>query len=154
MNYKRLLLILSAILLLVACESYDCTLNNYVGMYGTFYRDGNAVSINDTLTITSGKTGMVLLNRSVGTSKLTLPLSYWHDEDTLVFSVESESYLLRDSVWIAKTNMVHYESPDCPMTLFHTIQSVRSTHEFIDSISIIRSTVNYETTENLRIHLR
>ena len=149
----RLLFILSGLLLLAACESYDCTLNNYVGMYGTFYKDGNAVAINDTLTISSGKSGLVLLNQSVGTSKLNLPLSYWNEEDTLVFSVKGDGYLLRDSVWIAKTNLVHYEAPDCPTTLFHTIQEVRCTHEFIKEITIIRSSVNYETTENLQIHL-
>lgn len=149
----RLWFILSVLLLLAACESYDCTLYNYVGMYGTFYRGGNVVAITDTLTITSGKSGLVLLNRSVNTSKLNLPLSYWNEEDTLVFSVKGDGYLLRDSVWIAKTNIVHYEAPDCPTTLFHTISEVRSTHEFIDSITIIRSSVNYETTENLQIYI-
>jgi len=154
----RLVFILSVFLLLAACETQDCTLYNYVGMYGKFYMDGAAVSINDTLTITSGKSGLMLLNRSVGTSKLTLPLSYWQEEDTLVLKIEGkdsegERYLLRDTVWIKKTNLVHYESPDCPTTLFHDIQEIRTTHEFIDSINIIRSSVNYETTDNLQIHL-
>ena len=145
--------ILSLLLLLVACESYDCTLYNFVGMYGTFYRDGSAVQINDTLTISSGQAGPVLLNGSVGTAKFTLQLSYWQDVDTLVFSVKGNDYLLRDTVWITKTNLVHYEAPDCPTKLFHTIQEVSSTHEFIKDITIIRSSVNYETTENLQINL-
>ena len=150
---QSVLLILSGLLLLAACETYDCTPNNYVGMYGDFYKDDKAVALNDTLTITTGKSGMVLLNRSVGTSKLNLPLSYWNEEDTLVFNVKGDGYFLRDTVWIAKTNLVHYEAPDCPATLFHTIQDVRSTHEFIKDVTIIRSSVNYETTENLRINL-
>jgi len=149
----RLLLILTGILFLVACESYDCTLYNYVGMYAQMYKNGAAVRLNDTLTITSGKSGLVLLNRSVGSSRLTLPLSYWQDEDTLVFSVKGDGYLLRDTVWLKKTNLVHYESPDCPATLFHTIQEVRTTHEFIESINVIRSNVNYETTDNLQINV-
>ena len=160
MKFKlgNLLFLLSGILLLAACESYDCTLNNTVAMYGTFDRDGSAMAISDTLTITSGKSGPVLLNRSVNTSKLTLPLSYWQTEDTLVFSVrgknsEGVGYLLRDTVWVTKTNQVHYESPDCPTTLFHTIQDVRNTNEFIKSITVIRSSVNYETTTNLQINL-
>ena len=149
----RLLLIALSVLLLVACESYDCTLYNYVGMYGAFDRDGTAVRISDTLTITSGKAGPVLLNRSVGTASLNLPLSYWQDEDTLVFTVKGEDYLLQDTVWVKKSNQVHYESPDCPTTFFHTLEDVRSTHEFIKSITIIRSSVNYELTTNLQIHL-
>ena len=150
---QRLLIILSGMLLLAACESYDCTLYNYVGMYAMFDTDGVAAKITDTLTITSGKSGPVLLNRSVNTSKLDLPLSYWQDEDTLVFHIKGDGYLLRDTVWIAKSNQVHYESPDCPTTLFHIIQEVRCTHEFIRDISIIRSSVNYEQTTNLQIHL-
>lgn len=153
-----LLLILSAILF-VACDSYDCTLYNYVGMYSAFYREGAAVSIKDTLTITAGKAGnVVLLNRATSTSTLNIPLSHWQDEDTLVLSikgktVENEDYLLRDTIWVSKSNQVHYESPDCPATLFHTIQEVRSTNEFIKSITIVRPTVNYELTTNLQIHL-
>lgn len=149
----RLLFILSSLLLFAACESYDCTLYNYVGMYGTFYKDGVAVQINDTLTISSGKAGIVLLNGALATSRIIVPLSYWNDEDTLVFRVNGNGYILRDSVWITKSNQVHYESPDCPSTLFHTIQGVRSTHKFIKDITVIRSTVNYETTDNLQIHL-
>lgn len=149
----RLLFILSSLLLFAACESYDCTLYNYVGMYGSFYRNGAAVQINDTLTISSGKAGRVLLNGALGSSRIIVPLSYWNDEDTLVFRVNGKGYILRDSVWITKSNQVHYESPDCPSTLFHTIQSVRSTHTFIKDITVIRSSVNYETTDNLQIHL-
>ena len=149
----RLFVILSGLLMLVACESYDCTLYNYVGMYGTFYKDGAAVAFNDTLTITSGKAGPVLLNRAVNVSRLNLPLSYWQDEDTLVFTIKGKSHIFQDTVWISKTNQVHYESPDCPTTLFHTIKEVRSTHEVIKSINIIRSSVNYELTDNLQILL-
>jgi len=147
----RLLLILTGILLLAACESYDCTLYNYVGMYSQFYQNGAKVKLNDTLTITSGKSGRILLNRSVGSSRIILPLSYWQDVDTLVFSVKNSNSIQRDSVWIVKSNLVHYESPDCPATLFHTIQEVRCTHEFIESINIIRSSVNYDQTDNLQI---
>lgn len=150
---RRWLLILSGILLLAACESYDCTLYNYVGMYASFVRDGAVVSLTDTLTITTGKSGPVLLNKSLNTSRLNLPLSYWQDEDTLVLSIKGEDYLYRDTVWITKSNQVHYESPDCPTTLFHTIQTARSTHEFIKTIYVIRSSVNYELTDNLQIIL-
>ncbi|MBP5393893.1 MAG: hypothetical protein J6Y59_08775 [Bacteroidaceae bacterium] len=150
---RRLLLIVSSVLLLAACESYDCTLYNYVGCYGTFYQDDAMVSLNDTLTITAGQSGPVLLNKAVGTSKLNVPLSYWQEEDTLVLTVKGEYNLVQDTIWITKSNQVHYESPDCPTTLFHTIQGVRSTHEFIDSINIIRSSVNYEKTDNMQIHL-
>lgn len=140
-------------LLLSACESYDCTLYNHVGMYAAFDCEGTAMQITDTLTITSGKAGPTLLNKSVRTATLNLPLSYWQDEDTLVLSIKGSDYFVQDTIWVAKTNQVHYESPDCPTTLFHTIGEVRTTHQFIKSITVIRSSVNYETTTNLQIHL-
>ena len=149
----RLFAILSAFLMLAACESYDCSLYNYVGCYGVFYKDGATVAIKDTLTITSGKKGPVLLNRGLATSKLTLSLSYWQDVDTLVFTVKGTDYSFQDTVWITKTNQVHYESPDCPTKVFHTITEVRNTQMFIKEINIIRSSVNYEQTTNLEIHL-
>lgn len=161
MNHKlrKFLLILSGILLFAACESYDCTLYNVVAMYGAFYKDGAAAAIKDTLTITACGTDAVLLNRSTYTTTLTLKLSYWQPEDTLVFNIKGENsegvrYLLRDTVWVTKTNLVHYESPDCPTTLFHTIQDVRHTNVFIDSIIVERPSVNYDQTNNLQIHLR
>ena len=149
----RLFVILSIILILAGCESYDCTLYNYVGMYGTFYKDGVAVALSDTLTITTGKAGPVLLNRALNTSRLNLPLSYWQDEDTLVLNIKGADYFLQDTIWITKSNQVHYESPDGPTTLFHDIQDARSTHRIIKSINIIRSSVNYELTDNLQIIL-
>jgi hypothetical protein len=122
-------------------------------MYAVFVKDGALASITDTLTITACGTDEVLLNRSVNTALLNLPLSYWQPEDTLVLTVKGADYLVRDTIWVTKTNIVHYESPDCPTTLFHTIQAVRNTNEFIKSVTIIRSSVNYETISNLQINL-
>lgn len=154
MNITKLLPIsLACLLLLAACEAHDCTLFNHVAMYGSFYRDGKAVTINDTLTVTACGTDSILVNRRVNASKLTLPLSYWKDADTLVLSIKGEDYLLRDTIRVRKTNNVHYESPDCPTTLFHDILGVECTHQFIDKITITRSPVNYDQTENLQIHL-
>lgn len=150
---RRLLLIATSVLLLAACESYDCTLYNTVAMYSAFDVEGVAAAITDTLTITACGTDAVLLNRSVNTKQLTIPLSYWQPEDTLVLSVKGAEYFLQDTIWVTKTNQVHYESPDCPTKLFHTIQGVRNTNNFIKSITVVRSSVNYETTINLQIHL-
>ena len=98
---RGLLYIASIVLLLAACESYDCTLYNHVGCYGAFYQDSASVSFDDTLTITAGKSGPVLLNKSVGTSRIDLPLSYWQDEDTLVLTVKGMDYLFQDTIWIS-----------------------------------------------------
>lgn len=142
-----------ACMLAVACESNDCTLYNIVNMYAGFYKDGIPKRLNDTLTITACGSDSILLNRAVGMATLTLPLSYYQSEDTLVLTVKGKEFLVRDTLWVSKTNRTHFESPDCPTTFFHNITGIRSTHIFIDTVTVTRSSVNYDQTENLQIHL-
>ena len=158
MNRRRSIipLFLTAVtLLLWTCDSIDCTLNNIVLCRANFYgSDGSAVSITAPLTVTTCGVDSVLINQQSGTSEMKLPLSYWQNEDTLVLTVTGDDYSIRDTIWIAKTNTPHFESPDCPTSMFHIISEVRTTHSFIDSVTIIKPLVNYEETENLQIYLR
>ena len=149
----KTLLIALCCMALAACEPYNCTLGNVTAMYTTFYQNNTKVTVNDTLTVTACGSDSILYNRAVNRSQLTLPLSYWQSEDTLVLNYKGKDYLCRDTIWIAKTNQTHFESPECPVAFFHTITAVRSTHIFIDTITITRPNVDYGTTENLQIHL-
>lgn len=137
---------------LYSCDSIDCTLENTVVMLCNIYQDGKTVQINDTLTITA-QDSVVLLNRKTGASALKLSLSYFQPVDTLVLSVAGTDYTFTDTVWIEKTSYSHFESPDCPVNMFHHITDVRSTHVFIDSISITQPDVNFAEHENLQIHM-
>ncbi len=135
------------------CDTIDCTLYNTVICNVSFYASGQSVSLTDTLTVTTRGVDSILINKQTSTSTMTLPLSYWQDEDTLVLTVTGSGYMMVDTIWIAKENMPHFESPDCPTTMFHHIQHVRTTHAFIDSVSIIQPIVNYDQTEHLQIHV-
>lgn len=137
----------------VSCDSIDCTLYNSVDMFGGFYQGGRNVSLTDTLTITAAGTDSVLLNRKVGAANFQIPLSYYNGVDSVVLYVKGDGYELTDTLFVEKTNSVHFESPDCPTTMFHKITAVRSTHEFIDSVTVISEDVNYARTENIQIHL-
>lgn len=139
--------------LLGSCDSIDCTLDNEVYMYAVMYQGGKDVTLDDTLTVTGGRSGVLLLNKKVNAGRIALPVSYYWDTDTMVFTVVGDGYRLQDTVWIGKSNVPHYESPDCPNTMFHMIESVRSTHQFIDSISITKHDINYGKRENIQIHL-
>lgn len=143
---------LVALMGIYGCETIDCTLNNTVAMTCDFYQDGKAVQLNDTLTVTANNPDVVLVNRKLNASKLALSLSYFNEVDTLLFNVSSKDYNLTDTVWIEKTSYNHFESPDCPVNMFHHITSVRSTHLFIDSVTITRADVNFYEDENLQIH--
>ena len=138
---------------LAACDSIDCTLYNTVSLACSFYSEGQAVKLTDTLTVSALGTDSILVNSLIGASKLELPLSYSQDADTLVLRIYGEEYDLSDTLWVEKTNTPHFESPDCPTTMFPQIKSVRHTSTFIDSVTITRNLVDYDQTENIRIHL-
>lgn len=138
---------------LAACDSIDCTLYNTVSLACSFYSEGQAVKLTDTLTVSALGTDSILVNSLIGASKLELPLSYSQDADTLVLRIYGKEYDLSDTLWVEKTNTPHFESPDCPTTMFHQIKSVRHTSTFIDSVTITRNLVDYDQTENIRIHL-
>ncbi len=145
--------VIAILCVICGCDSIDCSLYNSVSYTTVFYANGKAVTINDTLTITACGTDSVLLNKKAGAGSVKLPMSFWNAEDTLVFTVCNKDYIMHDTVWIAKQNTPHYESPDCPTNMFHEIIGVRCTHTFIDSISILQPSVNYAETQNLSIHL-
>ncbi|MCR4922208.1 MAG: hypothetical protein K5945_10980 [Bacteroidaceae bacterium] len=149
----RLSALLPLLLLLAACEEIDCSLYNSVNMYACFYSDGSAVAITDTLTISTGSSERVLLNRMTNVGNWQIPLSYRQDVDTLLLHVAGDGYQVTDTVWIAKTNTPHFESPDCPTNMFHKIVAIESTHLFIDSVTIVQPYVNYALDENIQLHL-
>lgn len=138
---------------LCSCDTIDCTLNNTVVMKCNFYKDGKSVQLNGTLTITAADTTIVLLNREFGASSLKLSLSYFNSADTLLLNLLVDDYKYTDTLWIEKTSYTHFESPDCPVNMFHNITDIRSTHVFIDSVTITQPDVNFAEHENLQIHL-
>ena len=158
---RQTALLLLTLLLLhtaVSCESIDCTLNNVVTCNFAFYdSDGDAVAVNDTMTVTAEGTDSVLLNRGTKIGAFSLPMSYWQDEDTLhfTFTGASDDYTMEMVLYIKKTNIQHFESPDCPTAMFHEIESVRfaSSTAFVDSVVIVNKSVNYAALENIKIYL-
>ena len=83
-----------------------------------------------------------------------MPLSYEQPEDVLLFIfTDTAQNVWRDTVWLKKTNHPHLESVDCSPKFFHTLTDVRSTHHRIERIAINNPTVEYESKENIQIHL-
>lgn len=143
---------------MTACENIDCTLNNVVLCHFSFYdtETGERVMLLDTLTITAEGTDSVLLNRAVGKKDVSVPLSYYQEKDTLNFIVtRKDNGVFSSSVVIQKSSRVHFESPDCPTTMFHNITGAQVRGGVvIDSIAVTRREVNYLQDENIRIFLR
>lgn len=151
-----------------SCETVNCPLNNIVESHWTFYateRDadgtfigGSAVTVGDTLTVTALSTYLaegdtVIVNRAVRQSGLQMPVSYYADVDTLLFTFTDNNGLsATDTVWVAKRNQLHFDDPSCPVNMFHEVQSVRSTHQLIDTIVVVNADISYDGLENFQIY--
>lgn len=135
---------------LVSCSSIDCPVNNVVATRYRFYNtDGDSLVLMDTLTVTSVRkdgTDTVLLNRNVGKATFELPVSYSHPEDILVLHVYNRRMSIRDTVWVKKDDIPHFESVDCNASFFHQLTGVHYTTNFIDSIVIKNPKVDYDKT--------
>ena len=150
---------------LSACSGIDCPLDNVVSMKCGLYsaEDETSLRLSDTLTVRAGGIkDTVLLNRAQGISDFLVPLRQGVTTDTLLFCFSNaERQSATDTVYVTHTNQPHFESIDCPLAVFHTVQSVRWTSHHlsampltIDSIAIVRQLVDYEDVENLKIYLR
>ncbi|MDE7166354.1 MAG: hypothetical protein K2O17_04930 [Bacteroidaceae bacterium] len=152
-----LMLLLSFVLL--SCESIDCTLNNVVTCKYAFYSssDGAAFTLADTLSITAEGTDSVLYNRGSKVKSVSLPMSYWQETDTLNFRFYNRETGLDATIaiYIKKSNTPHFESPDCPTTMFHELREVtyREEQGLVDSVVIAHPSVNYASKENIKIYL-
>lgn len=149
---KAFLLVLAA-LVLGACTSLDCSIDNIVALN---------VSVPDTLksdtldvyTIVNGK-DTALYTNGIGITSLSLPMSYSQDADEYLFAFTDAAGVTRtDTVVIGKTNQPHYESVDCTPQFWHTITSVTTTHNRLDSISINEADVNNDQSKkHITLHL-
>lgn len=159
---KATLISALTVLILSACTSIDCPVDNIVATVCTLYKpDGVTPDTlrTDTLTITSplSQSGdTTLVNRLVNATTIQLPVSYFQPVDTLYLTLAdtlttSQHKVYHDTVYISKTNTPHFESVDCNMSYFHEITEISHTHHRIDSIVIKKSSVNYDLTND---HLR
>ena len=130
-----------------SCSSIDCPVQNIVSVqYEIRDKAGAALSITDSLSfITQRNDGQyVSLNRLIGKSAFSLPISYSHPEDVLFFCFKESVKTLVDTVWIKKDDIPHFESVDCSAAFFHELTNVRHTHHAIDSLVLINTSVTYD----------
>ena len=167
-NSKRSLLhavaMLVASAVLAACSNIDCPLDNVVlmqcGLYASETR--TALTLTDTLTVRPAGRDTVLLNRAQGISSFLLPLRESGMQDTLLLCLsDAQGRRAIDTLFVQHTPQPHFESLDCPAAVYHTLHAVRYTSHplsqlplTVDSVALVRSIVNYDDIENLRIYLR
>lgn len=150
---KRFALFFSIILILSACSTVDCPLNNRVlAKYAFKKADGTADTLKDSLTVNAIRmeNDTLLLNRGINLSTFDIPVSNSRKEDILGFTyVNANKEVTHDTIWIEKENYPHLESVDCGPKFFHTITNLRYTRNRIDRIEINKKTIEYESSEEI-----
>ena len=147
-------------LVVFSCSSIDCPVQNTVSVqYEIRDRAGASLAITDSLSVIStrrdGKDILlnfttrvddqkIILNKLVGESAFSLPISYSHPEDVLFFCFTDSVRTVVDTVWIKKDDIPHFESVDCSASFFHELTNVRHTHHAIDSLVLINTSVTYD----------
>lgn len=147
-------------LLVCACSSIDCPIQNTVyTTYKVYNRSEKVDTLRDTLTVYSKRvegTDSVFLNKDIKVTDFSLPISYTADADTLFFQFKNvNSIIFNDTVTVSKTNTPHFESVDCSPSFFHTLTGLKYTKNRIDSIAIKNTTVSYDASkEHFHIYLK
>lgn len=146
----------------LSCSSIDCPVENTVRTYYKICNsDGSDLELDEALSIYSRRRDgtdtmlydgpdSLLLNKVTKISKFSLPISYSHPEDILIFEytdLTGEVVYATDTVWIKKEDIPHFESVDCNVSFFHNLTDVRYTTNFIDSLVIKERSVNYDRTQ-------
>ena len=157
-RFRHTGLLLGMLLVLLAasaCSGDDCPINNTVmGKMAFYNQQGEAVGLVGTLTVSVVRPqgDSVVLNQKVGSSEVNFPLSYAHGTDTLIFDYNNGAAC--DSLYISHTNIPMLVSVDCGMAMYHSITSVGSTHQLIDTLILKSSEVNYDERENIQVIYR
>ena len=141
-----------------SCSSIDCPVENIVAIqYEIRDKDNDALAISDSLSVVTARldgtyvditallnSDDVTLNKLVGKSAFSLPVSYSHPEDILFFCFTDTARTVVDTVWIKKDDIPHFESVDCNASFFHRLTGVRYTTNAIDSLVIKNTNVDYD----------
>lgn len=144
---------------MAGCSSIDCSLNSLVMANYAFRTAYNTPdTLHDTLTVTAHTVNgdTILLNRAVGISEFSLPVSYTLDSDTLDFHfTRKDGARADDRLIMKKTNMSHFESVDCPPTFFHEIENIELRGKRIDSLRVNDKLIDNGTEKkNILIYLK
>lgn len=148
---------------LSACSNIDCPLDNVVSLQCNLYDAStqSTLTLSDVLSVTPAGRDTLLLNQATGIKSFLLPLKEAGTQDTLLLHfANAQGAVQVDTLFVNHTPQPHFESLDCPSSVFHTLNAVRvsaqvSTNSaIVDSVSLVRPIVNYDDIENIRLFIR
>ena len=148
---------------LSACSNIDCPLDNVVSLQCNLYDAStqSTLTLSDVLSVTPAGRDTLLLNQATGIKSFLLPLKEAGTQDTLLLHfANAQGAVQVDTLFVNHTPQPHFESLDCPSSVFHTLNAVRVSAQgsansaIIDSVSLVRPIVKYDDIENIRLFIR
>ena len=132
----RKLLYLMLVMLMAACSSIDCPVDNVVeSRYAIMDSEGDKLTLSDSITVWS--------TRANGEDTIQ-DILYFSFDNTTVEDDVTTRFHRQDTVWVKKDDYPSFESVDCSAVFFHTLTGVRYTRNYIDSIVIKNPSVTYD----------
>ena len=148
---------------LSACSNIDCPLDNVVSLQCNLYDAStqSTLTLSDVLSVTPAGRDTLLLNQATGIKSFLLPLKEAGAQDTLLLHfANAQGAVQVDTLFVNHTPQPHFESLDCPSSVFHTLNAVRVSAQgsansaIVDSVSLVRPIVNYDDIEYIRLFIR
>lgn len=148
---------------LPSCTEVDCPLDSVVVMTCGLYdaTSESHLTLPHALSVTPYGKDTLLLNSAsqIGTFVLPLKMASTCDTVLLHFSDDWDQSAV-DTLILYHENMPHFESVECPTTIFHHLNRVEWINDTradldlkIDSVAIVRELVDYNDVENIQIYL-
>lgn len=157
---KVVICCIAALPIMVGCTSIDCSVNSTVlCSYRFMNAKGDSVMLGNPVSVVSARTidgnDTVLINKLEKACTFRIPMSYAQDADELRFIVtDNQGKESTDYVVVSKTNEPVFESVDCAPRYNHTISSISTTHNFIDSLVVKNNKVTNDPTKiNIFVYL-
>lgn len=144
--------------IITACSDINCTTGT--STYANYlFKDRNDSTLRFIDTLSVGTTSLaghdtVLLNRLIGDTAMSLPVSSSLTADTLYlfyFWRQSDPVRALDTLIIKHSNIPHFTSPECGISVTHAIEDISYTKNFIEDIQILNKDVSANTAYNFKI---
>lgn len=101
-------------------------------------------------TVSQQRNDTILLNKACNVSSIKIPMSYYNESDTLVFTYAFIS--LRDTIKLKHRSYPHVELPECGAYRFHTLTDIEATDAAFDHVEISEPHVTYDGNINVKIY--
>jgi len=149
---RRIILFITIVMagfFLHSCSPQPCIEKTVSAVKGSFYITGSDKNQTaDSVTLFGiGVDTVMLYDNSTRISKIEMPLNPYSETSSFLLITNGIS----DTITFRYTSFPFLVSKECGFTYYHTIESVTSTRNLIDTVLIKYSTITTGDEENIRI---